>query len=98
MVTPHRLTEQPDQYPTCTAEGGPAKAMLVVQPWNSTSVRRQMQVRDVRWFCGNQSAYHSMINRRSGHPPPRMPASERQPEQESGWTLAPRTLENGHDG
>jgi hypothetical protein len=30
-----------------------------------TSDDRQRQARDAPWSCGNQSAYHSMINRRS---------------------------------
>ena len=33
--------------------------------WNATSARRQRQARDETWSCGNQPAYHSMINRRS---------------------------------
>src|ERR1700739_181149 len=33
--------------------------------WNTTSEGRQRQARDEPWSCGNQPAYHSMINRRS---------------------------------
>src|SRR3954471_12940199 len=32
---------------------------------NATSACRQRQARDAAWSCGNQPAYHSMINRRS---------------------------------
>jgi hypothetical protein len=43
-----------------TGQGNPRTPV-----WNATSVRRQRQARDAPWSCGNQSAYHSMINRRS---------------------------------
>jgi hypothetical protein len=33
--------------------------------WNATSDVRQRQARDAPWSCGNQAAYHSMINRHS---------------------------------
>jgi hypothetical protein len=36
-----------------------------VRIWNATSDGRQRQARDAPWYCGNQPAYHSMINGRS---------------------------------
>jgi hypothetical protein len=61
-------------------------------------VGRQRQARDAPWSCGNQPAYHSMINRRS------VPALHRaclhlkkQPGKEPWRNSTPGTLENGHD-
>jgi hypothetical protein len=63
--------------------------------WNAISdIEKEAQARDAPWSCGNQPAYHSMINRRS------VPALHRaclhhrwQPKHDSGWDFTSGTLE-----
>jgi hypothetical protein len=61
----HRITKQPDHHPACTAGGGTGQGNPRRLVWNSTSADRERQARDAPWSCGNQPAYHGMINRRS---------------------------------
>jgi hypothetical protein len=77
----------------------PAVRASSASAWNAASDGRQRQARDAKWPCGNQPAYHSMINRRSmPRPPPCMPASHPSAGTEkAGWHFASEGLENGHD-
>jgi transposase len=94
-----RLTQQQGRHPACTAEGGTGQGNPRCSVWNPTSATRQRQARDASWSCGNQPAYHSMINRRS------VPAlhraclhQHRQPEtKRAGRKFAWKPIENGHD-
>ncbi len=43
---------------------GSVRAILDKTLGTQTSAKRQRQARDAPWSCGNQPAYHSMINRR----------------------------------
>ena len=67
--------------------------------WNATSVKRRRQARDAPWSCGNQPAYHSMINRRSVAALHRACLHrQHQPETEnSGRECSRKPIEYGHD-
>ena len=95
----HRLTKQRRiiiRHARRRAE--PVRAILDLSLSNATSVPRQRQARDEPWSCGNQPAYHSMINRRSVPPSTAHASSDKgQPGEKTGWNYASGTLENGHD-